>query len=167
MKIKSIAILLVIASSTILWTGCRKEVTQGPDVISSIWYTPATNAWTYDNTAKEWYYDVSDGEITQDVVENGVVLAYMSSTADHPANSVRPLPSYAMGCDWNFLIHSYGSIEFTSNALTDPGTIEVSFRFILVPASVYLKSAKLKSTRIADLKTMPYQEVCQLLGIQP
>ena len=179
MKIRTITISFLIAISTLLWTGCGKVGPEGPqgpqgpassDIISSIWYTPGANDWTYDNTVKEWYYDVSNAvttaEITKDIVENGVVLAYMSSSADHPANSVRPLPSYAMGCDWNFLIHTYGSIEFTSNALTNPGSIEVSFRFILIPASVYLKSTKVKSKSVVELKNMPYQDVCKMFGIQ-
>ena len=171
MKIKTLSISFLITTTALLWTGCGKEGPQGPagydgnaNVISSIWYKPSV--WTYDNTSQEYYFDVTNSEITKDIVENGVVLAYMSSSADHPANSVRPLPSYAMGCDWNFLIHTYGSIEFTSNALTNPGSIEVSFRFILIPASVYLKSTKVKSKSVVELKNMPYQDVCKMFGIQ-
>jgi len=174
MKINTISISLLIAASTLLWTGCVKEGPQGPagydgydgnaNVISSIWYTPSS--WKYDNTTPEYYFDVQNAEITEDIVENGVVLAYMKSPADYPVNSIRPLPSLAMGCDWNFLIHTYGKIEFTSNALDDPGSITTSFRFILIPASVYLKSTKLKSKSVTELKNMPYADVCKLLGIK-
>lgn len=170
MKIKTFALSLLLASSSVLWTSCGKEGPPGLDgnanVISSPWISPASNSWTYDNVKKEYYYDIADNEITQDIVENGVVLAYMTSADDTPANSVRPLPAYTMGCDWTFLIHSYKSIEFTSNAVANPGNVAISFRYILIPASVYLKSARLKSKSITELKNMPYEEVCNMFGIQ-
>lgn len=176
MKIKTLTLTLLVATSAVLWTGCGKGPVgpMGPagydgkdaNVISSPWITPASNAWTYDNVTKEYYYDIADNEITQDIVENGVVLAYMTSPDDIPTNSVRPLPAYAMGCDWTFLIHSYGSIEITSNAIANPGNVDISFRYILIPATIYLKSTKLKSKSIVELKNMPYEEVCSMFGIK-
>jgi hypothetical protein len=173
MKIKTITISLLIGLSAFVWTSCVKEGPIGPqgpagvdgnaNVIASPWYTP--NSWNYDNATLEYYFDVSNSAITSDIVENGAILAYASLPNDVYPYAVRPLPAYALGCDWDFLIPDYGSIEFTTDAASTPGTSGYSFRFILIPSSYTLtKSTRLKS--ISDLKNMPYQDVCKLLGIQ-
>jgi hypothetical protein len=172
MKIKSIAILLGIALTSFIWTGCVKEGPIGPEgpagldaeVTTSPWYTPT--AWTWDNNNSEWFFDVSNAAITSDIVEHGVILAYVSLPNDVYPNAVRAMPAYALGCNWDYLIPDYGQIEFSTDAVAKPGTTGYQFRFVLIPSNFILKSTKLKSTRISDLKTMPYEDVCNLLGIQ-
>jgi hypothetical protein len=177
MKIRITISFLLISISSILWTGCVKEGPVGPqgpsgtngtngfdgnaNVIASPWYTPS---WT--GQTGDWYFDVANAAISQDIVEGGVILAYMSVPGDIYANAVRPLPAYALGANWDFLIPDYGAIEFTCDSNLIPGSDKYYFRFILIPASTPLKSGKLKSGEINDLKNKSYQEVCKILGIQ-
>lgn len=183
MKIRTIFSFIFIALTTFVWTGCVKEGPAGPaglngfngldgldgnaNVIASPWYTP--NSWS--GTNNDWYFDVSNTAITADIVENGAILAYVSIPGDVYDYAVRPLPAFIIGANWDFLLpndgqSNYGEIEFTTDMFDRPGTAGYNFRFILIPASYTLKSAKLKSTKLSDLKKMPYKEVCQLFGIK-
>ncbi len=174
MKFKTIILSLLIAIPTLLLTGCKNEGPQGPagldgnaNVIASQWYTPT--AWV--GESGDWYFAISNAAITKDIVESGVVLAYVSLPGDVYDFAVRPLPAYAIDANWDFLLpndgaSTYGAIEFTSNMTNKPGTTDYNFRFILIPSNVSLKSASLNASGISDLKKMPYQEVCKLFGIQ-
>jgi len=138
------------------------------NVTASKWFTPTT--WA--GQTGDWYFDVSSSAITKDIVETGAVLAYVSLPGDlYNDFTVRPLPAYALNSNWDFLLPndnntSYGKIEFTSDMTNMPGTNGYNFRFIIIEAGYLLKSTKLKSTKMSDLKTMPYKDVCKLLGIQ-
>ena len=179
MRYKIIFSTLLVATSAFLWTGCVKTGPQGPQgtagydgldgnsvVTASPWYTPT--AWS--GQANDWFFDVTSSSITKDMVEGGTILAYGSFPGDlYDGKAVRPLPAFAIGCNWDFLLpndgnSSYGTIEFTSDMTARPGTNGYNFRFILIPATYYLKSSKLKSA--ADLKSMPYADVCKFLGIK-
>jgi hypothetical protein len=171
----SFALLAIVA---VMFTGCVKEGPVGPagldginaDVITSPWYTPTS--WIYDSKGGEYYFDVTNSAITKDVVESGIILAYASIPGDvYNDYTVRALPAYAVGADWDFLLpndggSSYGVIEFTTDKTSRPGTSGYNFRFIIVPSISSLKSGKLKSTSASDLKKMSYHDVCTLLGIQ-
>jgi hypothetical protein len=177
MKTRIINYSKLLILSVIIMAGCVKEGPMGPrgydgydgnaNVIASKWYTPTQ--WA--GQTGDWYFDVANSEITADIVENGAILAYVSLSGDvYNDYTVRPLPAYAIGCNWDFLLpndgkSNYGAIEFTTNMTGIPTTGTYNFRFIHIPASVLLKSSKLKSTKINDLKSMPYKEVCMLLGI--
>jgi len=174
MKTTTILFSLLISMSTFLLTGCSQEGPQGPagldgnaNVIASPWYSPA--AW--DGSSGDWYFDISNSEISQDIVESGAILAYVSLPGDlYNDYTVRPLPAYAIDANWDFLLpndgQSYGTIEFTSDMVSRPGTAGYNFRFILIPANYSLKSASLNSPGLSELKKMSYQEVCNLLGIK-
>jgi hypothetical protein len=172
MKFKTKFFYLTIALSSLLWMGCVKEGPQGPDgnanVLTSGWITPTS--WS--GASGDWYFDVDNSEITADVVESGVILAYMSVPGDvYNDYTVRPLPAYAIGANWDFLLpndggSNYNTIEFTSDMVSKPGTTGYNFRFIIIPASYDLKSSPLKSGKVSDLKKMSYQEVCKVLGIK-
>ncbi len=178
MKIRTIFSIIFIALTSFVWTGCVKEGPAGPvgpagydgnaNVIASPWYSP--NSWTATNV--DWYFDVLNSAITADIVEGGAILAYASIPGDvYNDFTVRPLPAFIIGANWDFLLpndgkSNYGAIEFTTDMINRPGTAGYNFRFILIPASYTLKSAKLKSTKVSDLKKMPYKEVCQLFGIK-
>jgi hypothetical protein len=173
MKNKLFAALAMIVSA-FLWTSCGKDGADGhngmdgnANVIASAWFTPSV----WDGGSGDWYFDIADGAITADIVENGAILAYVSLSGDlYDGFAIRPLPAYAVGCNWDYLLpndgQSYGMIEFTTDMIDYPATVGYNFRYILIPSSVMLKSSKLKSTSVADLKNMPYKDVCKLLGIQ-
>ncbi len=167
--ITGISTLLVI-STLLFWTGCVKEGPAGRDgtngidgnanVKSSPWYHLAD----WNGQTSDWYFQVSNSNINQDIVENGVILAYASLPGDIYSAAVRPLPCWAIGANWDFLIPDYGLIEFTSDALTKPGTNGYSFRFILVPASHFFKSTANNSSA-EQLRKMSYIEVCKKYNI--
>lgn len=171
MKKKVNIAYLIVAAIALIVSGCQKDGTQGPagldgqdaTVFYSEWFTPS--AWL--GTSGDWYFDASAPDLTQDMVENGIILAYVWLAGDlYDASSVRPLPAYAVGANWSFLVHQYGSIEFTSDMTLKPGTTDNRFRFIAVPGTIpALKSASLKGKSIQDLKNMSYNEVCKLLNI--
>ena len=171
MKSKTINIYLFVAFLTLVFSGCKKEGMQGPagldgqnaTVYYSEWFTPSD--WL--GTSGDWYFDASAPDLTQDIVENGVVLAYVWLAGDlYNATSVRPLPAYAVGANWSFLIHQYGSIEFTSDMSSQPLTTGNKFRFIAIPGTTNaLKSASLKNKSEQELRSMCYKDVCKLFNI--
>ncbi len=172
MKTRTILFSLLIMSA-ILWTGCSQQGAEGPagqdgnaNVTASPWYSPT--AW--DGSTGDWYFDVTNSAISQDIVESGAILAYVSVPGDlYNDYTVRPLPAYAIEANWDFLLpndgQSYGTIEFTSDMVNKPGTTGYNFRFILIPSSYTLKSASLNTPGLSDLKKMSYKEVCTLFGI--
>lgn len=165
------SIYFFLAFSTLAITGCNNEGMQGPagpdgqdaTVFYSEWFTPST--WL--GTSGDWYFDASAPDLTQDIVENGVILAYVWLAGDlYDATSVRPLPAYAVGANWSFLIHEYESIEFTCDMSSQPLTSGNKFRFIAIPGTIpALKSASLKSNREQELRNMEYKDVCRLFNI--
>jgi hypothetical protein len=171
MKSKISTIFLLAAFSTLVFTGCKNDGTQGPagldgldaTVYYSEWITPS--AWL--GTSGDWYFDVNAPDLTADIVENGVVLAYVWLAGDlYDATSVRPLPAYAVDTNWSFLIHQYGSIEFTSDMSLKPLTTGNKFRFIAIPGNIEtLKSASLKNKSGQELRNMAYKDVCKLYNI--
>lgn len=167
MKLK-VAAFLFAAYSTLLFTGCNKDGMQGPagqdaTVYYSEWFAPS--AWS--GASGDWYFDANAPDITENIVENGVVLAYVWLAGDlYDATSVRPLPAYAVGANWSFLIYQYGSIEFTCDMNTQPLTAGNKFRFIAIPGTtITLKSASLKNQREQELRSMSYKDVCKLFNI--
>jgi len=171
MKTKIISLYLIAAFSTLVFTGCKNEGMQGPagldgldaTVYYSQWITPS--AWS--GNSGDWYFDVNAPDLTEDIVENGVILAYVWLAGDlYDATSVRPLPAYAVEANWSFLIHQYESIQFTSDMTLRPLTTGNKFRFIAIPGNIEtLKSALLKSPSETELRSMTYKEVCKFLNI--
>ena len=175
-KIKSVISALFFLV-IIAFTGCATEGEQGPDgaqgpagldgqnaaVYYSEWFTPTT--WS--GNAGDWYFSTSAPDLTENVVENGVILAYVWLDGDiYNSTAVRPLPAYAVGANWSFLIHQYGFIEFTSDENFRPLTTH-KFRFIAIPGtSTELKSASAKYKTKAQIINMPYSEACQLFNIK-
>jgi len=174
MKLKAIVLIMLISAPAFLISGCQKEGPQGPagldgnaNVTASPWYTP--DVWY--GASGDWYFDINNSAISQDIVESGAILAYVSLPGDlYNDYTVRPMPAYAIGANWDFLLpndgQSYGTIEFTSDLLNRPETSGNNFRFILIPSSYSLKSAPMNSPGLSDLKKMSYMEVCNLFGIK-
>ena len=170
MKTKISKIFLSLALTVITFIGCSIDGAQGPAgldgqnaaVYYSEWFTPTD--WS--GSAGDWYFSASAPDLTQSVVESGVVLAYVWLNGDiYSSTSVRPLPAYALGYNWSFLIHQYGAIEFTSNEILRP-LITHKFRFIAIPGtSTAFKSASLKYNTKSKLMNMPYSEACVLFNV--
>jgi hypothetical protein len=170
MNTKITALFLILAFSTLAFTGCKNDGVQGPagldgqnaTVYYSEWFSPS--AWS--GTSGDWYFDASAPDLTKDVVENGVVLAYVWLAGDlYGATTVRPLPDYAIGANWSFLVHQYGSIEFTSDMSSKP-LIGHKFRFIAIPGTITaLKSGSINNKTEAELRSMSYKDVCKLFNI--
>lgn len=177
-------ILFLFAVVTITWSSCTKEGPQGrpgrdgldgqkgldgndgkdglnATVYSSEWISPTD--WVDGGT--DWYFDVNAPDLTQDIVENSVVLAYAWLAGDlYDGTTMRLLPAKALGADWGFLIHEYGKIQFTSTSIDKPATIGNKFRFIAIPWTL-TSPTTLKSVAVKDLKSMSYKEVCKLYNI--
>ena len=164
MKNKIKAIYFLIAFSTLTLTSCSEEGPQGPagrdaTVYYSEWFSPS--GWS--GTNGDWYFIASAPDLTADVVENGVVLAYCWLAGDiYDASTVRPLPAYAIGANWSYLISNYSSIEFTSDMIAIPSTTH-KFRFIAIPGTI--TALKSTSPNVSDLKKMSYRDVCKMFNI--
>ncbi len=171
MKTGTRSLFFVAVVSALLLTGCAKTGPQGPagpsgkdaPVYYSEWFSPA--AWS--GVSGDWYFAAAAPDLTQDIVENGVVLAYVWLAGDlYDGTTVRPLPAYAVGANWGFLIHQYGSIEFTSDMFTMPLTAGNKFRFVAIPGTVpALKSGMPRQMSSQELKSLSYKEVCRLYNI--
>jgi len=170
MKTRFITVCLLAAFSAFIFSGCSKEGPQGPagvkgqdaTVYYSEWFSPT--AWS--GTPGDWYFAANAPDLTQDIVEGGVVLAYAWLVGDlYGGTSMRPMPCYAVGANWGFLIHQYGSIEFTCNLTTIPDTGN-KFRFIAIPGTVHAtKSGSPGKISIQELRNMSYTEVCKRYNI--
>ena len=160
--------------SALLFAGCGKEGPQGPvgpagpagkdaTVYYSEWFSPTT--WS--GVSGDWYFEASAPDLTQDIVENGVVLAYAWLSGDlYDGSAMRPLPAHAVGSNWSFLVYQYGSIEFTSDMFAMPATSGNKFRFIAIPGTVHaLKSGIVGARSEQELRSMSYKEICKLYNI--
>ncbi len=168
MKTGTRSLFFVAVVSALLLSGCGKTGPQGPagkdaTVYYSEWFSPTV--WS--GTSGDWYFAAAAPDLTQDIVENGVVLAYAWLAGDvYEGTSVRPLPAIAVGANWSFLIHQYGSIEFTSDMLAMPLTSGNKFRFVAIPGTITaLKSGMPGQKSIQELKNLSYKEICRLYNI--
>jgi len=172
MKTKIQTVYLLVVFTFLFLTGCTTEGPQGPAgddgqnaaVYYSEWFSPTS--WS--GTSGDWFFSASAPDLTQNVVESGVVLAYVWLDGDlYNSTTVRPLPAYALGANWSFLIHQYGSIEFTCDMSTQPYNANDKFRFIAIPGtSTALKTAAIKYNTKSKLINMPYSEACKLFDIK-
>ena len=160
-----------------LLTGCEgPEGPMGPEgpagldgldgnanVYYSDWITPTTWAG---NTG-DWYFTIINNAITEDIVESGAILAYISFSEDPLVPySVRPLPTFVGGDYWSYLIPKYETFQIISTSNDPPPTAGIEFRFILIPSNMQVKkSGSINQLNIEELKTLPYAEVCKRLNI--
>ena len=169
MKTKNSIIYLIIAFSALLFSGCKGD--QGPTGLdglnATVYYSEWFSPTTWSGTTGDWYFDASAPDLTQNIVESGVVLGYVWLSGDlNDGKSVRPLPAFAVGANWDFLVYQYGSIQFISDNVSMPLTTENKFRFIAIPGTIpALKSASLKNKTEQELRNMSYKEVCKLYNI--
>jgi hypothetical protein len=171
MKTKNTLFLSLITFTCIAISGCGDEVTTGPagqdgqdaTVYYSDWFSPAE--WS--GASGDWYFTAFSPDLTEDIVERGVVLSYAWLKGDfYESSSVRPLPAYAVGANWSFLIHEYGAIEFTCDMIAEPATSENYFRFIALPGTIPASTSASASTyNEQELRNMSYREIVDLFDI--
>lgn len=165
---------LLIVFSSLFFAGCVKDGAPGPagpagedgqdpTVYYSEWFYPTE--WL--GESGDWYFSASAPDLTEDIVEGGVILAYVWLTGDlYESTSIRPLPAYAVGANWNWLIHEYEAIEFTCDMVEQPATEGNYFRFVAIPGTIpALKSGSANGYSMQELKNMSYKEICELFNI--
>lgn len=171
MKTRFRTIYLLAAIWALSLTGCQKEGPQGPAGINGLNATVYYSEWfsptSWSGSSEDWYFAADAPELTQDIVEGGVVLAYAWLADDlYGGSSMRPLPAYAVGANWSFLIHQYGSIEFTTDMIAAPATSGNKFRFIAIPGTIPASKSGTPGYRSKqELRNMSYKEVCKLFNI--
>ena len=162
---------LLAAATLLALAGCAEDGATGPPgrdgrdatVYYSEWFSPAL--WS--GVSGDWYFTAAAPDLTEDIVEEGVVLAYVWLDGDlYGGSAVRPLPAYAVGANWSFLIYEYGFIEFTCDMVAAPATTENYFRFVAIPGTVpAAKSGLAARYDEQELRSMSYEEIAALFAI--
>lgn len=164
MKRGKLLLVYLVASTMLITVGCSKEGDPGPagtsgvngqdgangkdgtngndgkdgkngnaNVYSSEWFV--ISPWA--GTTKNFYFIKTAPEVTQGIIDSGVVLAYTKLSGG--GGKVRPLPaiigSGVTEYNFNFNLPEVGKIEFTCNL---DGSISNSsvFRYVVIPSSV-------------------------------
>jgi hypothetical protein len=130
------------------------------NVIYSGWF----EAGSYINSGTQSaYVEKTAPAISQEIIDEGVVLAYTKLISDN--GFVRPLPATTFDINdaiWNYVIPGAGSIRFTVKTI-DGGNISPAgtnqYRYVIIPGGVSLNKKK-------TLKQMPYKEIKKRFGLQ-
>src|SRR5262249_30996664 len=129
------------------------------------WDTAMADASPYGAFA---IYDKAAAGVTQDVIDHGIVLAYMKGDPSSGlANDVFLLPytfggiGYGYIDHWDFDLNTPGNIRFLYKSDTPWSPTElggISFRYVIVPGGI-------PGGRMLDPRKMTYDEVCEAYGI--
>ena len=143
------------------------------NVIYSSWFLTGAAGWDTAVADASPYgafaiYDKATTTVTQDVIDNGIVLAYMKGDPTTGlADDVFPLP-YTIGPGfgftdhWDFVLNTAGNIRFLYKSdfpWTPTELAGISFRYVIVPGGVASVG------RVRDPRKMTYDEVCEAYGI--
>lgn len=141
------------------------------NVIYSAWFLTGATGWDTLNFAGSYLayatYDKAAPQVTQAIIDNGIVLAYMKGDpTTGNTNDVFPLPytvgaGFAFTDHWDFVLNAPGNIRFLYKAdypWTPAQLGGISFRYVIVPGGV-------AGGRMLDPRKMTYDEVCQAYGI--
>ena len=171
MKRKYILFWSLVTITLFVTAGCGSDGADGVDgqdgqdatVYYSDWFSPAD--WS--GSSGDWYFTFYAPELTADIIERGVVLAYAWLDGDlYGSSSVRPLPAYAVGANWSFLSHEYGAIEITCDMAAKPATTNNYFRIVAIPGTIPVSSSVVVTNyNEKDLQSMSYGEIVELFGI--
>lgn len=150
------------------------------NVIYGAWFTPEEYEVTTVYSMKKFTYTAEVPELTQEVLDNGVVLVYAKLigyvASIWPAGQVGQLPitlTYTSGSTvydtWSaFSTVGNLKIEFV-NSGNIYSTINTShqFRYIVIPGGVAASGGRLANNdeTISRLRTMTYKEAMAFLGI--
>jgi len=184
---------LAILTFGVLQFSCSKEGPAGPqgatgaqgptgaagpagtaNIIYSSWFltgAPGSPGWDTLNYAGNYLayatYDKAAAGVTQSIIDNGIVLAYMKGDpTTNLGNEVFPLPytigpGFAFTDYWGFVLNEPGNIRFLYKADYPwlPAQLGgISFRYVIVPGGVV-------TGRMRDPRKMTYDEVCEAYGI--
>ena len=132
------------------------------NVIYSNWFQPS--AWTGGGTAFAFFDKTAVG-LTQEVMDQGAVLAYAKLSGD--GTNVRPLPAdTGSGLFlWNYLITGVENIRFTvtrTDATSNVNPTGNQFRYVIIPGGVLAS----KGFTTGDFKKMSYEEVMDHFGLE-
>lgn len=161
--------------------GCEGE--RGPagpagtaNVIYSGWYSPET--WILESSfgVSERTFTMTTSALTQEIIDNGVVMVYMRFIGYYPEIIQLPVSITDLMNDYHFLFRSQeGSIKalyyWTNNPTADPGIIPSGnqIRYVLIHGGaldeVALSEGVTLGQLVGSLDSMTYQEVCSLLDI--
>ncbi len=150
------------------------------------------NGWTW---ATSKYYDRSFTAISQDVLNTGMVLCYMTPSLAFNSNNWLPLPYTMMHGSSNYFYNFAGEtsqgkirLHYFYTANTQGATIPnvrdaviATHKFKIVAITGAISSGRMmnsgrsekqfplkgKNYTETELKAMPYNEVCSLLDIAP
>ncbi|MCK9612504.1 MAG: hypothetical protein PHR81_03205 [Bacteroidales bacterium] len=179
-KIKLFALLLVLLTVA---SSCKKEEgpagPQGPEgpagtanVIYSDWIGFQATSWSetaiteFGKTMRHYYDTVP--EITQNIVDKGLVMVYIKSAGTPEA---QPLPMTIYGLTQ--FVNQFMTFRLSNNLLTiiffnidnndDPGSFAGdpstnAYRYIIIPGGI--------SASMANFNQMSYQEICKKLNIE-
>jgi hypothetical protein len=109
---------------------------QGPtgtaNVIYSDWFT--SGFWT--GNFGSWYFDRSAPQLTQAILDRGVVLCYAKLVGLN-SNLVLPLPVTGLpgSTYWNFFINGPGIIRIITDASGTPSN-QNQFRYVIIPGGI-------------------------------
>jgi hypothetical protein len=152
------------------------------NVIYSAWFTPATYGGWVDTTINaqtlQKKFNRPTTAITQAVLDQGVVMVYMKLNPDGLAGttlSVRELPYVNPGGNSQFIhIPRVGSLTIANTTITGgsvtAAATNLEFRYVVIPGGVagkMMNGATNTGYTIDQLKSMTYDEICNLLNIPP
>jgi hypothetical protein len=180
---KNISLLFVAITTTILLGSCSKDGAQGPEgpagaqgipgtanVIYSTWFGPT--AWTNNGTNNIYFNKAATG-ITQAIIDQGAVLAYVKFPDE--GGAARPLPTVTFNGQviWNYMLPGVGTIRFTANPTNGTSNFtaftNMQFRYVIIPGGQagnrMMSSSQQTQYNIDELKSLSYEEVIKLLNI--
>lgn len=150
------------------------------NVIYGAWFTPATYEVATVFGIKKFTHTVEVPELTQEVLDNGVVLVYAKLlgyvSSIWPADQVGQLPitlTYVSGSTVYDTWSAFTSVGNLKIEFANSGNIYSSinnshqFRFIVIPGGVAASDGRLANNdeTIARLRAMTYREAMAFLGI--
>lgn len=163
-----ISTFLLLGATLLLNNSCSddgKDGAQGPagtaNVIYSEWISfPATYTFSSQDDRLGFFYDIQAPKITQEVLDHGIVMVYISSNG----GTVFSLP-YTIPTTYGVSqILSEGLLEIFTYKLNNSGGIEIpttsKLRYVIIPGGA---AAKTKTQ--PDYKSMSYEQVCSLHNI--
>lgn len=130
------------------------------NVISSGWFTFESTDWSFNGVQTTVTAQKDEPEITQEIRENGAILAYIDLG---PGNSgVYSLPRVE-NFAYTFYSNQVGEISFRhykldGSTVSSPST-QFKFRYVIIPASISGKSS-------IDFEKMTYEEVIDYFGLE-
>jgi len=141
------------------------------NVIYSAWFLTGSAGWDTVTNAANYgayaTYDKAVAGVTQAIIDNGIVLAYMKGDPTTGlTDDVFPLPytigpGFGFSDHWDFVLNTVGNIRFLYKSdfpWTPTELGGISFRYVIVPGGV-------AGGRIRDPRKMTYDEVCEAYGI--